>query len=278
MHFTFAAETDIGITKDTNQDSILVKHGKYKNNEILMVVICDGMGGLSKGELASATVINEFEKWFNNELPKEIAKSEANKKIVGSRDSKHNKEDEKLGVDIDLEVIGGKWELMLKELNIKIAQYSKKEGITMGTTFTGVLFIGNSYVVAHVGDTRLYHISNTVKQITSDQTFIAREIKKGTMTPEQAKKDKRRNLLLQCVGASDVVEPEVIAGKTEKGNYMLCSDGFRHEISDKEIKEYLNPKKSKDKKAMSSNIKYLIELNKQRNEKDNISAVLIKVE
>lgn len=54
MHFTFIAETDIGTTKDTNQDSILVKHGQYSGGEVLMAIVCDGMGGLSKGELASA--------------------------------------------------------------------------------------------------------------------------------------------------------------------------------------------------------------------------------
>lgn len=51
MHFTFIAETDIGTTKDTNQDSILVKHGQYSGGEVLMAIVCDGMGGLSKGEL-----------------------------------------------------------------------------------------------------------------------------------------------------------------------------------------------------------------------------------
>ena len=35
MHFTFIAETDIGTTKDTNQDSILVKHGQYSGGEFL---------------------------------------------------------------------------------------------------------------------------------------------------------------------------------------------------------------------------------------------------
>lgn len=60
MHFTVAAETDVGTTKEINQDSILVRHGKYSEGEVLMAVICDGMGGLDKGELASATVIRAF--------------------------------------------------------------------------------------------------------------------------------------------------------------------------------------------------------------------------
>lgn len=58
--------------KDTNQDSILVKHGQYSGGEVLMAIVCDGMGGLSKGELASATVIRAFDKWFDEELPYEL--------------------------------------------------------------------------------------------------------------------------------------------------------------------------------------------------------------
>ncbi len=112
MHFTFIAETDIGTTKDTNQDSILVKHGQYSGGEVLMAIVCDGMGGLSKGELASATVIRAFDKWFDEELPYELE-------------------------ELDLHVISGKWNLMLKDLNVKLIEYSRNENITMGTTFTG---------------------------------------------------------------------------------------------------------------------------------------------
>ena len=253
MHFIVTADTDIGISKETNQDSVLFKQGSYSDGEVLMAIVCDGMGGLAKGELASATVVRAFSKWFDEELPYELEK-------------------------LDLNVIGGKWSLMLKDLNIKIIEYAQKNDITMGTTFTGVLFIGDEYIVTHVGDTRFYYISNSLHQLTNDQTFIAREIKKGTMTLEQAKADKRRNMLLQCVGASENLEPDIIVGKQEKGAYMLCSDGFRHEISEKEIVESLSPINLINKDAMHANAKYLIELVKQRNEKDNISVIMIKAD
>ena len=222
--------------------------------EILLAVVCDGMGGLSKGELASATVIRAFAKWFDEELPFELE-------------------------NVDLQVIGAKWSLLLKELNAQILEYSKENGIEgVGTTFSGILFIDDQYVIGHVGDTRIYHIGSSMTQLTTDQTFVAREISRGTMTLEQAKTDKRRNLLLQCIGASKVVEPQIICGKTEKGAYMLCSDGFRHEITEAEIYESLNPINLMNKDAMHNNAKYLIEQNKSREEKDNISVLLIKAE
>lgn len=253
MRFTATADTDIGISKDTNQDSILIKHASYDGGEVLMAVVCDGMGGLSKGELASATVIRAFANWFESYLPYELE-------------------------NIDMQVIGGKWSLLLKDLNVRISEYGKKIGESLGTTFSGILFIGDEYLIVHVGDSRVYHIGSSMRQLTTDQTFIAREISRGTMTLEQAKTDKRRNLLLQCVGASEVVEPQVLCGKTETGAYMLCSDGFRHEITEDEMYESLNPINLMNKQAMHNNAKYLIEQVKSRKEKDNISVILVKAE
>lgn len=253
MRFTVTADTDIGISKETNQDSVLVKHGRYPEGEVLMAVICDGMGGLSKGELASAVVVREFSRWFDEELAYELENP-------------------------DMRVIGGKWALMLKELNVRILRYGQKNDITLGTTFTGILFVGSQYVIVHVGDTRAYYIGKDMRQLTKDQTFIEREIERGTMTAEQAKVDKRRNMLLQCVGASDTLEPEALFGRVEKGAYMLCSDGFRHEITEQEMWESLNPVNFVNREAMHSNAEYLIQLVKRRQEKDNISVVLIKAD
>jgi len=252
LHFVATADTDIGIRKSTNQDSVLIKHATCQLGEVMLAVVCDGMGGLAKGELASATVIQAFSRWFDEQLPLELKNP-------------------------DFQVIGGKWSMLLKDMNQKILEYSYERNISMGTTFTGMLFIGSQYVIGHVGDTRAYHIGGVLRQLTEDQTFIAREIKRGTLTPEQAKIDKRRNMLLQCVGASDNVEPDIMVGNIEKGAYMICSDGFRHEISEQEIHDSLNPVNLINKEAMHSNARYLIEQVKMRNERDNISVVLIKV-
>lgn len=254
MRYVATADTDRGIKKDTNQDSLLIKHALTDVGEVLLAIVCDGMGGLSKGELASATVIRAFSKWFDKELPFELE-------------------------NVDMQVIGAKWSLLLKELNVQIAEYSKGNGINgVGTTFSGILFIDDKFVIGHVGDTRIYRIGSALTQLTTDQTFVAREISRGTLTPEQAKMDKRRNLLLQCIGASKVVEPQIICGSVKKGAYMLCSDGFRHKISEEEIYESLNPINLINKDSMHSNAKYLIEQVKSREEKDNISVIVIKAE
>lgn len=253
MRYVVTADTDVGIAKANNQDSILIKHASTDIGEVLMAIVCDGMGGLAKGELASATVVKAFSKWFDEELPFELE-------------------------NLDMQVIGGKWSLLLRALNTQIMEYGQRLGANLGTTFSGILFAKDQYVIAHVGDTRIYRIGASLNQLTTDQTFVAREISRGTMTVEQAKTDKRRNLLLQCVGASKVVEPQILCGNVEKGAYMICSDGFRHEITLNEMYESLNPVNFVNADAMHSNAKGLIELVKSRQEKDNISVVLIKAE
>lgn len=252
MKYLATADTDIGITKKTNQDSLLIKHGSYEDGEILLAVVCDGMGGLAKGEVASASVITAFSNWFDNELPFELNNP-------------------------DMKIIGAKWELLLKELNTRISEYGSAIRENMGTTFTGILFVNDEYVVGHVGDSRLYRIDQDIHQLTQDHTYVAREINAGRMTLDQARIDPQRNMLLQCVGASGKVEPQIFWGKDTPGVYMLCSDGFRHEITAREIYDAFIPQSLTDKNVMHSRARYMIDLVKKRNEKDNISVILIRV-
>ena len=100
MKFTAIADSDIGIVKDTNQDSLLIKHADTPRGEVLLAIVCDGMGGLTKGEVASATVIKAFSDWFDTELEYELENP-------------------------DMRVIGGKWSLMLKDLNARLLEYGK---------------------------------------------------------------------------------------------------------------------------------------------------------
>jgi len=252
MRFMVTADTDVGIEKHINQDSIIVKHGTCEKGEVLMAIVCDGMGGLTKGELASATAVRVFAEWFDKELPYELE-------------------------NFDAEVVSEKWGLLLKDVNEKILEYSQRRNLEMGTTFTGMLFVDNQYIITHVGDTRAYHIDSKIEQLTTDHTFVAREMGRGTMTLSEAKIDQRRNALLQCVGDSQEIDPEILVGTCEKGIYMLCSDGFRHEITQNQIQEAFNVDFA-DEKAMHDQVRGLIELVKQNQETDNISVILIKAE
>ena len=69
MDFIVSATTDIGNIKDTNQDSYNVKVLNTEVGKMAFAVLCDGMGGLSKGEVASASVVKAFCSWVETRLP-----------------------------------------------------------------------------------------------------------------------------------------------------------------------------------------------------------------
>ena len=70
MDYLIAAHSDAGILKKINQDALLVKVALSALGRLCLCVVCDGMGGLSKGELASGTLIRAFERWFERDFPK----------------------------------------------------------------------------------------------------------------------------------------------------------------------------------------------------------------
>ena len=95
----------------------------------------------------------------------------------------------------------------------------------------------------------------------------------------KAETDSRRSVLLQCIGASPVVEPDFVVGQAAPGaHYMLCSDGFRHKITPQEMIERLGPGTCVDEAKMKEGCEFLTELVKYRKETDNVTVVLIKSE
>ena len=256
MKFTTAVHTDKGIKKQTNQDSALIMEARSDSGNILLTVICDGMGGLAKGEVASSTVIQTFCRWFEQELPGLLA-------FPDSLESR----------------IFSDWDRLIDECNRKIATYGRTNGISMGTTLNAVLFIGEKYYIVNIGDSRAYRITDRLEQLTKDQTFIQREMDMGRMSPEEARVSPQRNVLLQCIGASDYIEPDYSTGVVAPNQiYMQCSDGFRHVVSADEILQYLNPVLLINEKAMIESAVYLTDLNKYRRETDNITVVVVRTD
>lgn len=253
MNFIISASTDVGIVKSTNQDSLSVKVANTNQGKVVFAVLCDGMGGLSKGEVASAAVIRAFDSWFMNSFPKMC--------MSGISDL----------------AITTQWNTIINDCNERINEYGLRQGVRLGTTVVAVLLTQTRYYILNVGDSRAYEISNGVKQLTEDQTLVAREIAQGRLTPEEAKTDRRRSVLLQCVGASECVTPDMFFGDVHSNTvFMLCSDGFRHVITPEEIFDKFNPAVLANEGIMARNSVELIELNKLRNERDNISVALIK--
>lgn len=252
MEFKVTYHTDVGIRKKVNQDALLIKTARDSKGTIALFVVCDGMGGLSSGELASATVINYLSKWFDADLPILLK-------------------------DTELQGIVSNLEEYLKDINEKIIEYGESNKVKLGTTLTLLLVIYDDYYIIQVGDSRAYKIDNNLELLTKDQTLVARELERGNITAEEAKIHPKRNVLLQCVGATKVIQPHITTGKIEKEKtYMLCTDGFYHEVSEDEIKDSFGYSCSNDESYMNRNIVKLVETVKSRGEVDNITVLLIK--
>ncbi|MGN0142577.1 MAG: PP2C family protein-serine/threonine phosphatase [Roseburia sp.] len=253
MNFIVSASTDIGNVKKSNQDSLRVKVLTVNGEKLVFAILCDGMGGLEKGEVASASVVKAFDRWTTERLPALC----------------------QMGITED--VIREEWIRIIGEYNEKIRNYGKRSGIQLGTTAVILLLWKDEYYIANVGDSRVYEIEQKTSVLTRDQTVVAREVELGHLTEEEAELDSRRSILLQCIGVSEVLYPEFFFGEMKKDAvYMLCSDGFRHEVSAEEIHAYFRPDRMLNAQGMQANELALIALNKQRQERDNISVITIR--
>lgn len=258
MEFISVANTDVGIKKSTNQDSVLIREASTDYGNILLCVICDGMGGLAKGEVASASLVRAFSNWFDRELPFLIY-------------------EDRNGNEINAGNLWKSLDKLISDVNRKVADYGAKSHVTLGTTAAALLLIDNRFYTLNIGDSRVYRIRQGVELLTKDHTFVQREVDQGRMTEEQALVDSQRNVLLQCVGASEVVIPDYAQGTCEKETiFMLCSDGFRHQITPNEFYKLMNPGVLKNERDMQDAAIYCTELNKLRNENDNISVILVR--
>lgn len=260
MEFLSVLHSDVGIRKKTNQDSVLIKEAMTDYGRIMLAVICDGMGGLAKGEIASASLIRAFLSWFEKDFP-EILYNERNKE------------------GIRRDVIEDSLNALVLDVNKKIVAYAQQHHITMGTTAAVLLAVEGKYYTMNIGDSRIYKITDSeIVQLTKDQTFVQKEMDLGRMTLEEAKVHPQRNVLLQCVGASEVILPEFTSNEYQSGDvYMLCSDGFRHLITTEEFRKVIVPTRFSNEDEMRDAAIYFTELNKSRQEKDNISVILLKV-
>lgn len=255
MSIRVGAYTNRGITKKVNQDAFSFKVANTEKGQIVFAMVCDGMGGLEQGELASKEVIMSFDEWFCMELPVVVSNG------VVFQDHLYRQ-----------------WKLRIKQIEKKMRDYGQQNSIEMGTTMSGLLIIGNQYYICHVGDSRIYCIRDEVTLLTTDHTLVAQEVAMGNMTQERARRDARRHVLLQCVGTMNVSKPEFFSGRIEANTtFLICSDGFVHELSEREIKEAFLPEMLQKKEDVEEACKELTHLAIERGEKDNITVIGVVV-
>ena len=251
MKYCAAYYSDIGIQKETNQDSLLlVQRGQTQDDEAVLAVICDGVGGLKMGERSSAAVVTAFRDWFDERVEELYEQEEPETELFDD------------------------WDNLIQSLHIRLKDNSEKAGFRSGTTVEAVLFMKGRYYIWHVGDCRTYIISDTLTQLTTDHTIVQRELTEGKLTPEQARKDSRQSLLLQCVGAGKDVKPDYLSGEVlPHRTFLICCDGFRRKVTEAEIKK--SCRYSSKEKKLHEALEETAQLCMKRKETDNITGILI---
>lgn len=254
MEFLVGAYTDKGIGKNKNQDSFCIRRAELpEGGEVLLAVICDGMGGGEKGELASKTCIQRFGNWFDENFLQ----------ISYYCDDDFNKL-----IDI--------WKKLTKEIHDQLNGYGINEKIKLGTTIALFFAFQDRYLTLHIGDSRVYFRGEKLIQLTNDHSLVAREIALGHLTLDQTRNHPQRNILLQCLGMGGEVNPDVSIGVIEGNSfYILCSDGFVHALTSKELEQKLIISAIQDKSSIINMLNAVICECRIRGEQDDISAILI---
>ena len=245
-------DTDIGVGKRMNQDSLLFIQAETIKDNVCLAAVCDGMGGLEKGELASATVIRKLKNWFLNDC-KELVKSD----------------------DYHITDIAKSLNRLMNQVNDEIRKYGMQHQIRLGTTATIIYFYQNEYCMVHIGDSRLYYYQNQeITLLSEDHSVVNRMFKQGEISQNEMEFHKKRNVLTQCIGASEMIKPQTIIGTVLKeDSFLLCSDGFYHKLKESDFLELMNKNEEMICKEMRNKIQYVM----MKGEKDNITCCIVKV-
>ena len=256
MQFIEGYISEKGNVRKSNQDSLFVIKAVKGAETILFAGVCDGMGGYQFGEVASKECTCSMVNWFRNSLPE----------LFSGRDAKWK------------ERVYRQWEELIQQVNKRLVDFGKRTGSSPGTTISCLLFVGDEFMAANVGDSRCYAISDSVTQITRDQSMVADRVRKGLITQEEGKNANYRNILLQCVGVNDDVEPDYYFGKIEpEMSFVICSDGFWHLIEDADLIKRLQSRSIYNKMVLQQNLTELTNMAMERGERDNVSVVGITV-
>ncbi|MDR2015487.1 MAG: Stp1/IreP family PP2C-type Ser/Thr phosphatase [Azoarcus sp.] len=233
-----AALTDIGLVRSRNEDSLWV------DAERGWLLLADGMGGHSSGDLASALAINYV-------LDRLLVTAEKNK----------TPDHAKALVDSVIDA------------NAAIRGAGKQTAAvhSMGATFVGALLSPGRMTYVHIGDSRLYLLRESVlMQLSHDHTLVQEFVDAGHLTTETAQNHPYRGLLTRGLGVHDEVEPDTGICALHPGDrLLLCTDGLTDMVDEHEITRLLEMPARAGEVAKS-----LIEAANSAGGRDNVSVIV----
>ncbi|MCQ2451179.1 MAG: Stp1/IreP family PP2C-type Ser/Thr phosphatase [Clostridia bacterium] len=236
-----SSKSDIGLKRSQNEDSF---YTGYLSDNSALAVVCDGMGGASAGNVASATavdlIVKYIEKSYSRKLNRDSLLSLMKSAVISAN-------------------------MSIYEMSQKDENY---EG--MGTTAV-VLIVRNSFaLICHVGDSRAYHIGDEVTQITRDHSVVQTLLEDGKLTPEEAKNHPNKNVITRALGVEKDVVPDCTEIPLEIGQtVLLCSDGLSNYVDEKTIFEIV---KNNDTDKVAD---VLVDKANENGGGDNITAIAV---
>lgn len=255
MRYDFCEKSDIGAVRPSNQDSAFAGKISSRLGKAFFGIVCDGMGGLSDGEFASGTVARLFSEWFCGDFRKMSEK------------------------DGFYEELFAQWSTLMKKSREIFIEHIGNSGRIMGTTLSALLIIDGKYYAAQVGDSRIYMFRNgAAVQITSDHSYVAELADKGLMTYDEANVAENKNVLTRCIGNMSEFSPDFYTGEVMPGDcFSVSSDGFHGGIIASEMNEILRDIFSVKGRNMRRVLGEKINRKIQMGERDNITAICVRV-
>lgn len=245
MENKIACLTDIGKKRKNNEDMGYVS----KNPNSTLLLVCDGMGGHKKGEIASNIIVSSISHEFKKR------KSPFNLASL-KKFSKH----------------------VLKKANKEVYKKSieNNEFKEMGSTAVMAIIAKDITLVSSIGDSRCYTYSPSkgLKRRTKDQTYVEFLYETGRISEEEMATHPQKNLLLNAVGISQ--ELTNLQTKTIKNSdytsILLCSDGLYNMVSEKQMEEIL----SNEDMPTNSKAQKMIDLALENGGNDNITVIIME--
>lgn len=232
--------TDTGKERKINQDYVYTSEKPVGNLPNLFLV-ADGMGGHKAGDYASRYAV---------EIICGMVQRTAEKNPV---------EILKIAIEAANEHI---YKKSLEDVNL--------DG--MGTTIVAASCLGKIVQVANVGDSRLYVVGETIRQITQDHSLVAEMVRLGSLDRELAKNHPKKNIITRAVGAGDTVEVDFFTVELKpREAILMCSDGLTNMLEDEEIRMIIEGQRD-----IVEKVEALVEAANNRGGCDNITVVLIE--
>ncbi|MCB0343829.1 MAG: serine/threonine-protein phosphatase [Bdellovibrionales bacterium] len=249
MLYRSYGSTDCGNRPGINQDAY------YLNDDAGLYVLCDGMGGHTGGKIAAELAIEAIVSFIlpRAELIEAIAETDAD------------------GKKLEL-LVRNAVQNACREVYRCAKRYPECDG--MGTTLTMLLLCGNSAVLGHVGDSRLYALREThLKQLSKDHTIVQDLMDQGVMDEATLKATPFAHALMRSIGRQESVEVDTMFFPLLSGDrFLLCSDGLSGALKDEnELRKHMG---AKDGTLIA---RKLVNLARERKSKDNITGVVVEV-